>query len=140
MLTLAVATVAFDLIGCANRTTYEIASPAAAGIRTIAAPRLPEFQGYDEAFLNSVKNRWGDLLDQRRSNESQTGKVVVAFTLHSDGRVSGMEVIETTVSPVLSFLCQKAILDPVPYLAWPADIREKVAANERRMRFTFHYE
>ena len=60
------------------------------------------------------------------------------FSLHYDGRVTDMTVSETTVSEVLSLLCQKAILDPAPFTTWPAEMR-RMMGESRNIQITFYY-
>lgn len=95
------------------------------------------FGRYDEAFIRAVQNRWYDLIDERRPAGS--GKVVVAFRLNSDGRITHARIEETNVDLIMSHICQKAIEDPSPYEAWPSDMRRMVGATYRELRFSFIY-
>jgi len=97
------------------------------------------FGRYDEAFIRAVQNRWYDLIDERRFAAAVTGKVVVAFRLNSDGRVTHARIEETNVDLIMSHICQKAIEDPAPYEAWPSDMRRMVGATYRELRFSFIY-
>jgi hypothetical protein len=97
------------------------------------------FGEYDRAIIVAIQNRWFDLLDMRGFGHERSGKVVLEFRLHYDGRVSMMTVGENTVDEILSLLCQKAVLDPAPYARWPSDMRRMIGANYRDVRFTFYY-
>jgi hypothetical protein len=95
------------------------------------------FGRYDEAFIRAVQNRWYDLIDERRPAGS--GRVVVAFRLNSDGRVTHARIEETNVDLIMTHICQKAIEDPSPYEAWPSDMRRMVGATYRELKFSFIY-
>lgn len=97
------------------------------------------FGDYDRAIIVAIQNRWFDLLDMRGFGHERSGKVVLEFRLHYDGRVSMMNVAENTVDEMLSLLCQKAVLDPSPYARWPSDMRRMIGGNYRDVRFTFYY-
>jgi hypothetical protein len=97
------------------------------------------FGDYDRAIIVAIQNRWFDLLDMRGFGHERSGKVVLEFRLHYDGRISMMNVSENTVDEMLSLLCQKAVMDPSPYGRWPSDMRRMIGANYRDVRFTFYY-
>jgi len=97
------------------------------------------FGAYDRAIIEAVQNRWYYLLDSGNFARERTGKVVLEFRLHSDGKITDMIEVENTVDLLLSLLCQKAIQDPAPYPAWPSDMRRKLGADYRDVRFTFYY-
>ncbi|HPY29789.1 MAG TPA: hypothetical protein PLT00_06185 [Verrucomicrobiota bacterium] len=97
------------------------------------------FGAYDAAFINAVSQRWYDLLDAKRYDGHQRGKVVVQFALHYNGRITDMTVLEKTVGEDLSLICEMAVLDPAPYAPWPSDLRRLVNDNQRRVQFTFFY-
>jgi len=97
------------------------------------------FGDYDRAIIVAIQNRWFDLLDMRGFGHEKSGKVVLEFRLHYDGRISNMYVAENTVDEMLSLLCQKAVMDPAPYARWPSDMRRMIGANYRDVRFSFYY-
>lgn len=98
-----------------------------------------QFGEYDRAIIIAIQNRWFDLLDMRGFGHEKSGRVVLEFRLHYDGRISRVSVAETTVDEMLSLLCQKAVMDPSPYARWPSDMRRMIGANHRDVRFTFYY-
>jgi hypothetical protein len=49
-----------------------------------------------------------------------------------------MKVAESTTGEVLSLICQKAVLDPAPFAAWPSDMR-RTLGDTRSIQFTFYY-
>jgi hypothetical protein len=101
--------------------------------------RSSPFGEYDRAIILAIQNRWYDLLDMRGFTHGPGGRVVLSFRLHYDGRITDMQVIESTVDDILSLLCQKAILDPAPYERWPSDMRRMIGENFRDVKFTFYY-
>ena len=94
------------------------------------------FGAYDAALIEAIKLRWYTLLEER--HYSTGGKVVLQFHLHSDGRITDMTVTENTAGEVLGYVCQKAVLDPAPFQAWPGDMR-RLLGDTRGIQFTFFY-
>ena len=99
--------------------------------------KATEFGAYDHAFISAVQERWYHLLDTA-SFVQHSGKVVLEFRLTFDGRITDMRVAENGVGEILCLLCQRAVMDPAPYAAWPKDMRRKMG-NYRDVRFTFYY-
>ena len=97
------------------------------------------FGMYDALFINAVRERWYDLLENREYASEARGSVAVQFKLHHDGRITEMKVLENTVSETLSLICQKAVLDPAPFEKWSTEMRLMVGENFRKIRFTFYY-
>ena len=96
------------------------------------------FGAYDSAFIAFVDERWRTLLYDRDYATFTSGKVVLQFRLHYDGRISDMRVAENTAGEVLALICQKAVMDPAPYPVWPSDLR-RMAGDTRSIQFTFYY-
>ena len=96
------------------------------------------FGNYDAAFIAAVQKRWHYLIDQS-GVVTGTGMVVITFTLHSDGRISDVAEMSSTVSSLQSLLCQRAILDPAPYSPWSSELRRAVSGDTREVKFTFYY-
>src|SRR5260221_3630259 len=93
---------------------------------------------YDAALIAAISSRWYQLLDERAYASEKSGKVVLQFTIHYDGRVSDMMVQDNTVGEVLGLICQKAVLDPSPFPKWPVDMR-RMLRDLRTVQFTFYY-
>lgn len=94
---------------------------------------------YDRALVDAVSERWYDLLEAKRYDGYQRGKVVLQFALNSDGRITDMKVQESSVALDLSLLCEMAVLDPAPYAPWPTEMRHMINGNKRTVTFTFYY-
>lgn len=97
------------------------------------------FGTYDALFIEAVQSRWFSLLDERDFVGNQSGKVVVEFRLHHDGRISNLNIVSATVNEMLSWFCQRAVLDPAPYRPFPPDLRRMLNSDYREIRFTFYY-
>jgi outer membrane biosynthesis protein TonB len=97
------------------------------------------FGAYDRAIVEAVQNRWYDLLGERQFTGEGTGKVVLRFNLNSDGSISQMKLVESTVDYTLALICQSAVRDPAPYGPWPGDMKRLVGADHREVTFTFYY-
>lgn len=93
---------------------------------------------YDSMLIQAISQRWYSLLDQRDYASDSRGKVVLQFRLHQDGRVTEMSVAENSAGEVLSLICQKAVLDPAPFAAWPIEMR-RLLGETRTIQFTFYY-
>jgi hypothetical protein len=70
----------------------------------------------------------------------RTGKVMIRFVLHSNGRVTQASIVENSVDFTLALLCERAILDPAPYAAWPLDMKRLIGGDDREVTFTFFYD
>jgi hypothetical protein len=102
---------------------------------TVATP----FGEYDRYLIDAIQQRWYALLDERNYALDNRGKVVVQFVMHPDGRITDMTMSDNTAGEVLGYICEKAILDPAPYAAWPNAMRRMIGEN-RPIQFTFYYE
>lgn len=101
--------------------------------------KVTSFGSYDYAFIRAVEQRWFALLDERGYASDSRGKVVLRFSLHTDGRITDMNVAENSAGDVLGFVCQRAVLDNAPYEAWPTEMRLEIGADSRFIQFTFYY-
>ena len=91
---------------------------------------------YDTAFVYAVRQRWQDLLDGTRAL-LHPGKVVLEFNLNQDGSITDMKILDCDMGPLLSALCQAAVLDPAPYSAWSPEMRWRIGADRYRVTITF---
>ena len=101
--------------------------------------RATPFGSYDAMFIEAVQARWFNLLDERDFVGGQAGRVVLEFRLNHDGRITALRVVESDVDEILSWLCQRAILDPAPFRPFPSDLRRMLSHDYREVRFTFYY-
>jgi hypothetical protein len=99
-----------------------------------------EFRQYDEVVLNAIQNRWYNLLDNQPRYGLLTGNVVVSCRLHVNGVVSDVVVMENTCEDIAALMCQKAILDPSPYQAWPEQMQKMIGKDYRTLKLNFSYD
>lgn len=95
------------------------------------------FAGYDRVFIEAVEQRWYDILD-REGVTPPKGEVVLQFVLAYNGHISDMQVTKSTVNRQAAWICQRAVLDPAPYPAWPVEMR-RTMGDQRSIQFTFYY-
>jgi outer membrane biosynthesis protein TonB len=100
--------------------------------------RATPFGAYDAAVIAAIQQRWYDLLEES-AIAPRSGKVVVEFTMHYDGRVTDVRVVEQEVGEILALYCRKAISEPAPYAPWPSDLRRMIGKDYREVRVTFYY-
>ena len=105
-----------------------------ASLDTKATP----FGAYDAALVEAISQRWFTLLDEREYAADSRGKVVLQFRLHYDGRITDMNMADNTAGEMLGLICEKAVLDPAPFAAWPSDMR-RTLGDTRNIQFTFYY-
>jgi hypothetical protein len=96
------------------------------------------FGAYDAAFIGAVSDRWFGLLENRAYASDASGRVVLQFHLLYNGTITDMRVVENTAGEMLGLICQKAVLDPAPFAAWPTEMRRAVGES-RSIQFTFYY-
>jgi outer membrane biosynthesis protein TonB len=97
------------------------------------------FGAYDAALVEAISRRWYSLLDERSYASDSRGKVVLRFQLHYDGRITDMDIAENSSTEMLGLICQKAVMDPAPFAAWPAEMR-RLLGEIRNIQFTFYYQ
>jgi outer membrane biosynthesis protein TonB len=107
------------------------------GITSVDAKATP-FGAYDAALIEAIRERWYSLLYDRDYASDGRGKVVLQFHLHYDGTITDMNISDSTVNEVLGLICERAVLDPAPFEAWPSDMR-RMLGNTRNIQFTFYY-
>lgn len=93
---------------------------------------------YDRMFVDAVQARWDSLLQEHPA--TLVGEVKLEFKMHYDGRITDVKMTHNTVDQFLALLCQKAILDNVPYPPWSRDMRRELSGDTRDVTFTFYYE
>jgi hypothetical protein len=97
-----------------------------------------KFGAYDAAFIAAVQERWFNLLEDTPFTQ-RTGKVVLEFRLHYDGRITDMKMNGNDVGELLGLLCERAVLDPAPFPIWPDDMRRLMGLT-RDVSITFYYD
>jgi len=123
-------------VGSKMPSTIGFASPHDSSRRAISVSQSP-FSNYDRAFVDTVEQRWNDIL-KHGSFPPDNGEVVLRFTLNSDGSVSEMQVIKSTLNEQATKVCWRAIQEPAPYPPWTPDMRKQIG-EKRSIVFTFNY-
>ncbi len=94
---------------------------------------------YDARLISAIQQRWFQILDESGVDKSRTGKVVVSFRLHSDGRVDEVRTTSTSLGALLTYYCESAIQDPAPFEKWPSFMSSLLGKDSRLVSFTFFY-
>jgi outer membrane biosynthesis protein TonB len=100
--------------------------------------KLTGFGDYDAQLIDTIRQNWFNELDSHQFSQDRVGRVELEFVLNSDGRVSQMRVVGSTVGDLLSYVCEKAVLEGAPYGPWTEDMR-RTLGESRDMTFTFEY-
>jgi hypothetical protein len=101
--------------------------------------KVTGFGDYDERFKETVEQNWWNLLASQRFAQDRTGNAVLLFRLNYDGTITQLHVGENNVGDLLGYVCEKALLDGVPYERWSEDMRLKLG-DYIDVEFTFHYD
>jgi hypothetical protein len=92
---------------------------------------------YDRMFVDAVQAQWDYLMKDHQP--APPGEVHLEFKLHYDGRITDMKMKFSSVDGFYALLCQKAIIDNVPYARWTTEMRRELAGDTRDISFTFYY-
>jgi len=68
-----------------------------------------------------------------------SGKVVVEFRLHPDGRVTDLNIVQNEMSDLFGLICAQAIRQLAPCRTWPLEMRRDIPKEYRDVTFTFYY-
>ena len=109
------------------------------GIEPTFNVRSSAFGAYQSRLVAAVKGRWDFLLSERNFALERTGKVVVTFKLHPDGKVSDITTTVSTVGEIYSLLCELSIDQPQSYGVWPRELIEEIGRDPMSVTFTFNY-
>ncbi|HTX20623.1 MAG TPA: energy transducer TonB [Candidatus Aquilonibacter sp.] len=111
-------------------------------VASLDAKETP-FGDYDAALIDAVTQQWYDLLDQNGYTFDRPGKVVITFRLHSDGRITDVQILQDTADDkfggIWAILCEAALENAAPFAAWPNDYLLEQGSNYRDLRFQFNY-
>jgi outer membrane biosynthesis protein TonB len=101
-------------------------------------PQSP-FRAYDETWIEIVSRHWQALLGQQDLVRNRSGTVVFDLTLNPYGRITRIQLAQSDMDEILTWLCRRALLDRSPFPPWPREIRPWVQNDCRQIRFTFVY-
>lgn len=105
--------------------------------RTAVNAKFGPFGEYIERMQEAIQQRWDALGRQRSISESQT-RVVLEFTLTSDGLIRNLETIETTSQALGILLCRTAIEQGQSYGVWSEEMVDLLGEDET-ITFSFYY-
>ena len=131
------------LAGCGslNRPTSTLGhegKPNPSSRVAFVATRLP-FGAFDEAIVKAVQQRWYSLLAEWQKRPVR-GEVSIEFHLHSDGRISDINILKNEVGWLMAQICKRAIIDSAPFRPWTDEMRRMVGVDYRDVDFTFRFE
>jgi outer membrane biosynthesis protein TonB len=98
--------------------------------------RFSRMGEYASRLFEIIQASWWAGIERSRISES--GQVVVEFTLHSDGTVSDSRIISATTSERAALICLDAIVGRSPYDKWPEDMVGMIGEKQTG-RITFQY-
>ena len=97
------------------------------------------FRAYDQTWIEIVSRHWQALLGQQDLVRNRSGIVVFDLTLNPYGRIIRIQLANSDMDEILTWLCRRALLDRSPFPPWPREIRPRVQNDCRQIRFTFVY-
>ncbi|MBA3849578.1 MAG: hypothetical protein C0502_06225 [Opitutus sp.] len=119
-----------------NPLQNRIAGTSNIGILGIDA-RWSEYGEYMQEFIEIVQTSWWEILRESRIYPQTGTRVVVTFTLNSDGEVSILSTEETAGRQGV-YACTNAITTRQPYRKWTEQMIA-VLGRQQTMTFSFHY-
>jgi TonB family protein len=120
------------MASCVSQSQNSVSAPNSSQVHITGVSK------YDYQFVNMVSSNWYQLLKDGKYN-SEVGRVIVKFRLHSDGSVSDVRVKSSDVNGQLTDLCKKAVSIGAPYPTWPDDVFTTVKASWCEVQFKFDY-
>jgi hypothetical protein len=93
---------------------------------------------YMDRMRDVVQDRWWKLLESQSADV--TGKVVLHFRSHPDGRITDMKMVVNEVTDLEETTCERAVMDPSPYEKWTREMRMSLPSDYYDITFTFYYE
>lgn len=91
---------------------------------------------YSSRMMETIQAAWWISIE--RSKVSQRGHVVIEFTLHRDGTVTDVKIIESSTDRRAAYLCKDSIVGRAPFDPWPEDMVGMFGESQTG-RITFHY-
>ncbi|MGK0198488.1 MAG: hypothetical protein ACI91J_001763 [Yoonia sp.] len=94
------------------------------------------FGAYDQMIVAVIQSKWHLLMGTRPTSR---GTVRLKFKHWSNGRVTDMETLSTTVDDFQTTICQMSIQNSAPFRPWPIDLRRLHEQDFREVTFSFTY-
>lgn len=99
--------------------------------------RWGEFGQYMSEFIDIVDSEFQAITSEYRGHIPAGTRVVITFTLNSDGEVRVTQTEETAGRVAVS-QCQAALTNRMPYRKWPAEMMA-VLGDRQTITFSFYY-
>ena len=96
-----------------------------------------EFGEYEQQFYAAIQSGWYQEIEYFQPIDTAT-RVLVSFTIHQDGSISGLNATNSTASDIGTFICEEAISKRSPFRAWTKEMIE-VFGIKRDLNIVFHY-
>lgn len=96
-----------------------------------------EFGEYQQQFFAALQAGWYQEIEFFQPIDTAT-RVVVRFTIQSDGVVRDVEVVQSSASQIATFICESAITKRSPFRPWTKEMVQ-VFGQERSLTVAFHY-
>ena len=114
-------------------------SPGSASRRGSVAidATFSEFGEYEQQFYAAIQTGWYQEIEFFQPIDTAT-RVQVRFTIHSDGRVTDVEAVQTTASEIATFICETALTKRSPFRPWTKEMVQ-VFGQQRTLNVMFHY-
>ena len=100
--------------------------------------KFSEFGDYLQELIEIVQAQWNAVLARTATYPVTGSKVVIRFTLSSDGVVTRIEEVEETAGKQGTYACLSAIQDRQPYRPWTKEMIA-ILGNEQTITFAFFY-
>jgi hypothetical protein len=100
--------------------------------------KFSEFGDYLQELIEIVQSQWNRVLTQTATYPVTGSKVIIRFTLNSNGEVSRIEEVEETAGKQGTYACLSAIQDRQPYRPWTKEM-VAILGNEQQITFQFYY-
>ncbi len=96
-----------------------------------------EFGEYEQQFYAAIQSGWYQEIEYFQPIDTAT-RVLVSFTIHQDGSITGLNATNSTASDIGTFICEEAISKRSPFRAWTKEMIE-VFGIKRDLNIVFHY-
>jgi hypothetical protein len=96
-----------------------------------------EFGEYEQQFYAAIQSGWYQEIEYFQPIDTAT-RVLVSFTIHQDGSITGLNATDSTASDIGTFICEEAISKRTPFRAWTKEMIE-VFGIKRDLNIVFHY-
>ncbi|HUG10672.1 MAG TPA: hypothetical protein VMM36_06645, partial [Opitutaceae bacterium] len=100
--------------------------------------QFSEFGDYLQELIEIVDAQWDRVLSMTPTRPVSGSKVIIRFTLNSEGIVTRIEEVEETAGKQGTYACLSAIQARQHYRPWTKEM-VAILGNEQVLTFKFHY-